>query len=238
VWDLLALSTRSSIGYAARVGTAYRLVLVAACLSACTPSTDPHDASASCELDGGVGVGCPCDGTVHLICGRFDLVCSRGVWTHVDDACGEGDTGPAPTDAGPVCDGDVVAHGCPCDGTRLTICGSDIDYVCSHGTWFGHAGLCAMLDAGMPCSDEGRISCPGGHGTVCCYGQEQTFFDGPCGSPGTDGGPACGDLPVQGCPCDPDAGATVCDGSERFACTAGVWQPTSYACGSLCGSGP
>ncbi len=215
-------------------------VLVAS-LSACATSTD---ACASATA------GCPCDPPRDscTATARGVLLCIDRRWVSSTIAtCDVLDVGLSvhdatveqpPTDAGLVCDGDVVAHACPCDGTRLTICGPDIDYVCSHGTWFGHAGLCAMLDAGMPCSDEGRISCPGGHGTVCCYGQEQTFFDGPCGSPGTDGGPACGDFPAQGCPCDPDAGATACDGTERFACTDGIWQPTSYACGSLCGSGP
>lgn len=198
--------------------------------------------------DGGVDAGIRLDGCTCAEPGRVvcawpnDFVCSGGVWVIAADACGERDAN-VPRDGGvddaaPSCDGGP-AHGCPCDGSVLTVCGTDIDYVCSHGAWFGHAGLCAMLDAGMPCTDERRISCPGGHGVVCCYGQERWFFDGPCGGPPTDGGgPVCGALPSVGCPCDADAGTTRCDGSEELACVGGAWQPTSYACGSLCGSGP
>jgi hypothetical protein len=97
-----------------------------------------------------------------------------------------------------------------------------------------------MLDAGMPCTDEGRFSCLPGHGVVCCFGQSQEFFDGPCGpSPRLDGAVAsCGDSPMEGCPCALDAGTSTCDGSQRWECVTGAWHATSHACGSLCSSGP
>lgn len=122
-------------------------------------------------------LGCPCDGTIPILCsGRgVDLACESGLWMQVADACGELDSGIRPLDVGP-----DANDACTDEGAFT--CGSGGGVVCcgGHRRSFSDgpcglpydagadAGICPY-DFGCPCdaSDAGTAPCIGYTLAIC-----------------------------------------------------------------------